>query len=457
MPRVPLQYQLIGKHESLRIMRGIYIFISIFFFIAFSTFAQEPEKLSLEQLIEEALENNFQILIGEQRIKQAEGLYRQTDALFLPQISLSHTGMITNNPLMAFGSKLNQGKLTAADFDPNLLNNPDRVDNFNTKIELTQPIYNRDGQLRRASAKMGIEMHDLELAESRALITFQMEELYMRLQLSYEQINAIQKTIEWIDATELQAINYLREGLIHRADLLEISFRKNEVENQLQRTLKEIENLSDMMSYYMGKEINTVWAPVEGLKPGNNAIEFPDIPSENREDIQMMKVAAEINKVQRNAVSASIFPQLNAFGSFELNDSKAFHGRSNGYILGLQLTWKVFEGGMRRGRIQEAEASHRKSLIALEEYQSRTHSDLNRAKRIYELAIEQEQLAVNGLITAKEVLRLRTDRFEQGLEKITDLLLAESRYTDRQLEYHRAIYQKNTSLAKLRFLSRGSE
>lgn len=438
-------------------MRGILIFFSIFFFVISSGSAQESKKLSLEQLIEAALENNFNILMGQQRVKQAEGRHRQTDAVFLPQISLSHTGMITNNPLMAFGSKLNQGILTAADFDPDLLNNPDRVNNFNTKIELAQPIYNRDGRLKRTSAKMGIELYDLQLSESRELLKFQMEQLYMQLQLSYKQLNAMEKTIEWLNTTELEALNNYREGLIHRADLLEISYRKNEVENQLQSAQKEIENISDLISHHMGIELNTVWTPVDELKSKENLVDTLSFPSENRDDIRMMKMATEINKVHQEAISASIFPQLNAFGSFELNDNKAFHGRSNGYIIGMQLKWNVFEGGMRKGRLQEAKAAHQKSLIALEEYQSKSHSDLNRAYRKYELASQQEELAVKGLEFASEVLRLRNDRYEQGLERMSDLLLAETRLTEKQLAYHRAIYEKNTALAKLKFLSRGNQ
>jgi hypothetical protein len=53
--------------------------------------------------------------------------YRQSNSLFLPSITASHTAIATNNPLMAFGSKLNQATITASDFNPEILNNPDRT------------------------------------------------------------------------------------------------------------------------------------------------------------------------------------------------------------------------------------------------------------------------------------------------------------------------------------------
>jgi hypothetical protein len=65
--------------------------------------------------------------------------------IIFTQHNLLHTAIATNNPLMAFGSKLNQATITASDFNPEILNNPDRTTNFATKIEVLQPIINVDG------------------------------------------------------------------------------------------------------------------------------------------------------------------------------------------------------------------------------------------------------------------------------------------------------------------------
>jgi hypothetical protein len=54
---------------------------------------------------------------------------------------------------MAFGSKLNQATITASDFNPEILNNPDRTTNFATKIEVLQPIINVDGLYGRQAAR----------------------------------------------------------------------------------------------------------------------------------------------------------------------------------------------------------------------------------------------------------------------------------------------------------------
>jgi outer membrane protein TolC len=112
-----------------------------------------------------AKSHNKQIKIADQEFKSAQADYRQSNSLFLPSITASHTAIATNNPLMAFGSKLNQATITASDFNPEILNNPDRTTNFATKIEVLQPIINVDGLYGRQAARA--KMNAFELRTER--------------------------------------------------------------------------------------------------------------------------------------------------------------------------------------------------------------------------------------------------------------------------------------------------
>ena len=95
-----------------------YTFIFLLTILAGSfLFAQETTPLSKEEVLTRVLENNRSLKISEQEFFQARADYRQTNAVFLPNIKASHTGLTTTNPLMAFGSKLNQEILTQNDFN----------------------------------------------------------------------------------------------------------------------------------------------------------------------------------------------------------------------------------------------------------------------------------------------------------------------------------------------------
>ena len=89
--------------------------------------SQEIKFISKQKVMDIVHSNNATIKISERNFDMAQADFRQTNAVLLPNISVSHTGIATTNPLMAFGSKLNQGILTPNDFDPNLLNNLTRL------------------------------------------------------------------------------------------------------------------------------------------------------------------------------------------------------------------------------------------------------------------------------------------------------------------------------------------
>ena len=59
-----------------------------------------------------------------------------------------------------------------------------------------------------------------------------------------------------------------------------------------------------------------------------------------------------------------------------------------------------------------------------------------------------------ALEQSKESLRIRTNRFQEGLEKTTDLLLSESQYAQKQLEYYQTVFEYNYAQAYLQFLTK---
>ncbi len=91
------------------------------FVLLFSTTlvnAQQVLPISKQEVLSKVSESNTSLKISEQDFNLARADYRQTNAVLMPNISVSHTGIATTNPLMAFGSKLNQEILTQNDFNP---------------------------------------------------------------------------------------------------------------------------------------------------------------------------------------------------------------------------------------------------------------------------------------------------------------------------------------------------
>ena len=417
--------------------------------------AQETVSIGKREVLARVQENNSRLRISHQEFLAARAQYRQSNAVFLPNISASHTGMTTNNPLMAFGSKLNQEIVTQSDFDPARLNDPDRIDNFATKIEVRQPLVNIDGFYQRAAAKNKMEATGLQSERTGDHMELETEKAYMQLQLAHKAVKVLEQALQTAEANLRLANNNFKQGYLQRSDVLAVEVRVTEVNNQLQYAKSNVKNASDYLMFLMGDSIDVVLIPKDSLQVQMNPVTAPSLSME-RADIQAMELATQARKNMYRADKMSFLPRLNAFGSYELYDDEIFQGDATGYMAGVALTWDLFNGGKRFGKTQQTKAEFKQAELEYEQHVHQSQMELNKAARALEDAENKLQLTRLALEQSKEALRIRNNRYEQGLEKTTDLLMAETQYAEKQLEYYQTVYEYNYAVQYLEFLAESS-
>src|SRR5690554_2913913 len=243
------------------------LFILTFYFLGSISAiqAQEVIPISKSEVLNKVSQDNTSIKISEQEFIEARADYRQTNVVYLPNITASHTGIATTNPLMAFGSKLNQGILTQNDFNPALLNNPSQIQNFSTKIEIQQPLINLDGIYQRKAAKSKMEAMSLKTDRTQEYLAFEVEKAYMQLQLAYKGVAVLEKALDAANANKALADNSFKQGYLQRADVLNVEVRVTEVQNQLQSARSNVQTASNYLSYLMIDESYVIYCPTDSL------------------------------------------------------------------------------------------------------------------------------------------------------------------------------------------------
>lgn len=432
-------------------MRENLIIIAVFF-AALQLQAQEVQSLTKAEVLQKVKTGNTQLKIAEKEVLAAKAAYQQTAAVFLPQIKASHTGMATTNPLMAFGSKLNQEILTQADFNPARLNNPSQIQDFQTKVEVQMPLVNLDGIYQRKAAKFAWQANQLQQERTAQNISLQVEKAYMQLQLAYKTKNLIEKSLAVAEENLRVAKDNQEAGYLQQADVLMVNMRVTELQNKLQFAKSNIQNSSNYLSVLMNEPQAIQFKPADSLEM-QQTLSQASGNIENRSDILAMQRASEAKKKQYQASKMNFLPRLNAFGSYEWHDDEIFQAGANGYLFGAELSWNLFDGGKRFGKTKESKARFQKARLEAEHYRNKSQLELQKAKRQKADIKNQVNLAEMAIEQAKEALRIRTNRFEEGLEKTTELLQAEVLYAQKQMEYFQSIYEYNYAAAYLRFLT----
>ena len=433
-------------------MKKILIIIPIIFLSLLSK-AQEIVLITKEDVVAKVKENNNTIKMSRQDVLMAKGDYNQTNTVFLPNISASYSGMATTNPLMAFGTKLNQEILTQNDFLPALLNNPSQIEDYATKIEILQPLINLDGIYQRKAAKAKLNATELQSERTKDYMSLEVEKAYMQLQLAYKTVSVLKKAELTALENKRLADNGFKLGYLQRADVLSVEVRALEIQNQLQNAKSSVGNISNYLSILMNDTSYNILKPTDSLTVISSEKTSETLP-ENRTDILAMDFATEAYKQMHQADKVAFLPRLNAFGSYELHDDTIFQGNANGYSFGAQLSWNILEGSKRFGKKQKSKAEFEKSKIQQQEYIAQSQVELNKANRMLLDAKNSLGLSNLALLQSEESLRIRTNRFKQGLEKTTDLLMAETQYSQKQLDYYTTVFQHNFAVAYLQFLTK---
>jgi outer membrane protein TolC len=431
-------------------MKNLIILLTLL--IVTNLFSQE-KLLTKQEVINNVVNNNIALKIADENYHVSQADYKQSRAVYLPNIKVSYTGVTSTSPLMAFGSLLNQEIVRQADFNPDLLNNPDRFENFNAKLEVQQPLINMDGIYKRKAAKIKLEAVALQKERTTDYLTFEVEKAYMQLQLAYKAVDVLEIALTTAQTNRQHAQNSFDQGYMQKADMLQVEVRVNEVKNQLVTAKSNVNNASDYLNTLMNSKNYTLIKPADSLQV-NTLFKAANTISLERSDFKAMKIATKAREQMYKSNKMAFLPRLNAFGSFEFNDDKVFQADANNYLVGAQLSWYVFEGAQRYSKVQRSKAEVDKSKLELEQYIANNNTEFNKAKRMHIDAKNKLSLSELAMSQSKESLRIRNNRFKQGLEKVSDVLISETMYAKKQLEYYQTIFELNYAEAYLKFLSK---
>jgi len=415
--------------------------------------AQTSTIISLDQVKSQAKEKNTSLKISEQDYALAKAQYESSSAVLLPQISLTNTSTFTNNPLYAFGFKLLQRDVTTADFDPELLNDPGNVENFNTRIELIQPLINLDGWKERKMANINVEASNLQMQRTEEYIELEATKTYMQLQLAYKSLSVIEMAKETAVQNQIWAKNSFDQGLMQSASYLNMEVRVAEIEHKLNLAKSNLENISDYLNFLIGEESGQLLSPMDDLILDEVAGNDDSVLSMNRKDILAMQYAVDAQEKLLESSKLSFVPRANAVANYEWNDTSFMGFGANNYMVGLQLSWDIFSGYKNIGKIHQDKALLEKANLKQQKHIHESKLELNKAKRKFMDSKNQVQLTSLALEQSKEAFRITSNRFKQGLEKSKDLLYAETKYHEKELEHAKSIFNYNFSKAYLNFLT----
>ncbi|MCO5946766.1 TolC family protein [Mucilaginibacter flavidus] len=414
---------------------------------------ENTKSLSFSEAISAVLANNKNIQLAKLDGNIAAANYKQTEAIFLPQADLSYTAMSTNNPLNAFGFKLQQGTITQNNFNPALLNHPSATTDYMAELEVKQPLLNIDMLYMRKSAEKQTEIYQYKTQRTQENMIFEITKAYQQLQLAYQAVKVLTEANQTAQAVYTYTDNHLKQGLIQKSDLLNAQVHVTAVISNLAKAQSSIGDASDYLSLLMGQPTGTIYSISNESQLSLPASDSIRKVFANRSDFMAMQKAIEASGLIIKSSQMSYLPKLNAFGNFQYNDSHLTDFGANAYLVGIQLYWNVFNGNNTKHVIAAQKLERDKLTVQLAQQKDQSQMELDKAYRDLsdaQFEMAQDQAAIEQ---AAEAVRILQNRYQQGLVNTTDVLTADTQLSQLKFSLAQAQFTANVTSAYIKLLT----
>ncbi len=411
-------------------------------------------ELSIDEALQLAKENNYEIKLAQTEVDKMAGDFNKSLSVFLPSLTLSETFIKTNDPLSSFGFKLKQEIVTAADFNPVILNDPPEIENFTTKVEVMQPLINVDGFFGRSAAADGLSAMENKLKRTKEYVVFMIKQNYYQLILAEKSVNVINKSLDAVQKHYSTSQDFYNEGIINKSDLLMVDVMLNNVKKKLLEAENNYKTANDNLKFLLGIEKEGMVKPSNDLSKvsvGEVGFNINEV-NDKRSDMLAMKYRISSLEKMSTMNKFKFLPRLNAFGSFEYNDDNLFGSNADSWMIGINLQWNIFNGFKNVAEIQKASADLDNAKIRYNKTADKNKIEIESAMRNLKTMEQTVELANKAEEQTKESLKIIKNRYEEGLERTSDLLTAEAKQFESSLNHLNAVYGYNLTVFHLELL-----
>jgi len=419
--------------------------------------AAAAAELTLAEAIQTALESNLAVQSAAERAQAAAERARQAKAYRLPQLDLSEIYSYTDNPAEVFAFQLNQERFSFDDFVMSDPNTPDPLSTFITRLELMLPIYT-GGQLGTRVDQAGYmaTAEELRWQHTRQQVVFDTVTAVTNLAKAREQVGLLTKARATTSRHTELAGSYAEQGLILQAEVLKARVFLAEMDELLAQAEIGARLAEAALNFQMGTDqsIPRELAPLE--PPPATPGELDDWRAAavaRRRDLEAARRELDAGRLEERTAKPWYLPEIAASARYDLYDDTIFgsNGGSGSVMAFARLD--LYSGGKESAGREAARHDAAAWGHDIRRFEEGVQLEVQQAW--YDLHTAQARLATaaDSLQAAREALRIREHRFTQGLDKMIDLLDAETAVRETELRELVARYDVSLSSYRLLFVS----
>ncbi len=454
-----------------KIIIGFSVFFIIFSIVFINAVSQADAKsgvkglqalpvknyMTLSDAIRTAITNNPVLKASVFREKIAESGLGEAKSGFMPKLDFKETFNRTTVPMWTFGTLLNQGRITKDDFNPSILNDPDAINNFNSSLTVSMPVY-AGGRIYNSfkQAQLNKSIAGFAYKKTRQTIIAETALAYTRLLLAKKNLEVVLHSLESAKANLKMVKSRYFSGFSVKSDFLRAKVRIADLRQQRLSALSRIEidrgYLNTAMGIPLETDVNAVPYFKNSWKIKKNQDDEMLKAVEKRPELQILKLKKEMAEKGIKIAKSGHLPSINLFGTYE-NNSEHLNKGNNDYSIGAVMQFNLFSGLNISHKIDSAKLSLQRVNELEKNMKLIVKNQVREAFLNLKTSQQRIQVAESALNQSLENLRIVKNRYKNGLLTIVTLLDAELADQRARANHFKAVYDYESARIRLALAS----
>ena len=401
-----------------------------------------PDTLDLKTCIGFALDNNFAIRQARERIKQQEGVVIEISARSIPTVAASAAVQGNDTDIT--------------------LSNPPSNRYWQISLTATQVLYAGGGvrsSIKSSTLAREAAILDLQAAINDALLG--VRTAFYNVLLAREKVTVQEKNLDLLQQQLKQTTDRYEAGTVSSFEKLraEVAVANAKVPLITARNDSRlaVETLRQALGFTTNQHEFLTKVPefvgtLDYTPASFDLVAAFDAAHANRPDLQRLAKLSASREESVTAARSTYFPTVSAFGGWQLRKgvTDSFGDSNNGWLIGLQSQWNIFDGRATAGRVVQAKSALEQTRLSFTEAQLNAEVEVRRAFSQWQQATELADASKKVTEQAEEAVRLANARYSAGTGTQLDVLSAQVDLTTARTNQLQAYYTYNVAVASLR-------
>lgn len=411
--------------------------------------AQDAVKLTVQDAVKMALQNNTNILNSELDLKMARKKIWETTASGLPhgEVKSAYTfyPKVPTLPASFFDPSAPEGATIELGVKQNIV----------TDITVSQLIFSGSYFVGLQASKVyyGLSQQNSEKAKQDVIET--VINTYNMIQLAEESKKILAQNLENINKTLYEISEMNKQGFVERTDVDQLELTGNTIRNAINQVNSNLEIAYRLMKIQLGLDDIAKIELTEQVESDDSLIKSSllliaeQFNIERNTDYKLVQTSEKAAKLQLNLAKTAFLPTISAYYNHTEKMNKPAFDFAPKDLIGINLSLPLFSSGeklavisQRKMDLEKTQNTRRYVSSSLAMQASQFQSDLKLKLEKYQNQLKSKQLS-------DDIYQRTLEKYKQGVASSMDLMTSQNQYLTNLTDYYQSIYDLQSSKSKL--------